>query len=151
MADVKTVFRRILSKSGAIEFSASTEGGNPLVPGAPEIDTMVTAKIDFSTANRMTISGEVHGDNFPNLEVFVHCYRSRTSAILVDGRTTGGRDSGPGTRLFGSHATHRIAKFDAALSLDGSGRLTGAYKATSSTLTDYPSIKPLQREMGLKL
>lgn len=151
MATVKTVFRRILSKTGAVEFSASTEGGNPLVPGAPEIDTMVTAKIDFSTPNRMAISGEVFGDNFPNLEVFVYCYRSRTSAILVDGRTTGGRDSGPGSRLFGSHTTHRIAKFDASLSLDGSGRLTGAYKATSSTLTDYPASKPLQREYSLKL
>lgn len=151
MATVKTVFRLILSKTGAIEFTAGTEGGNPLVPGAPEIDTVVTAKIDFSTPNRMAISGEVFGDNFPNLEVFVHCYRSRTSAILVDGRTTGGRDSGPGTRLFGAHTTHRIAKFDAALSLDGAGRLTGAYKATASTLSEYPSFKIPQREMGLRL
>jgi hypothetical protein len=82
---------------------------------------------------------------------FLYCYRSRTSAILVDGRTTGGRDSGPGSRLFGSHATHRIATFDASLSIDSTGRLAGAYKAAPSTLTDYPSLKLPQREYGLKL
>jgi len=152
MATVKTTFRKGLSKSrGTIAFSASTEGGNPLVPGAPEIDTGVNVEVDFSGQNRMNISGEVYGDNFPNLEVFVYCYRSRTSVILVDGRTTGGRDSGPGSRLFGSHATHRIAGFDVSVSLDGAGRITGTYKAPASTLTDYPSIKLPQREYGFKL
>lgn len=151
MATVKTAFRKGASKTTGIAFSASTEGGNPLVPGAPEIDTGVNVEVDFSTPYRMAISGEVFGDNFPNLEVFVYCYRSRTSVILVDGRTTGGRDSGPGSRLFGSHATHRIARFDVSVSLDGAGRITGSYKAPASTLTDYPSIKLPQREMGLKL
>ncbi|MBX3501650.1 MAG: hypothetical protein KF889_19590 [Alphaproteobacteria bacterium] len=152
MAAVKTTFRKGASKtSGTIAFSAGTEGGNPLVPGAPEIDTIVSVEVDFSRPGRMEISGEVFGDNFPNLEVFVYCYRSRTSAILVDGRTTGGRNSGPGSRLFGSHATHRIARFDVSLSLDSSGRLTGAYKPPATSLTEYPSVKPLQREMGLKL
>lgn len=152
MASVKTAFSRGASKmSGAISFTAGTEGGNPLVPGAPDIDTVVNVDVDFSGPQRMNISGEVFGDNFPNLEVFVYCYRSRASVILVDGRTTGGRDSGPGSRLFGTHTTHRIARFDVTLSLDGAGSITGAYKAPASTLTDYPSIKLPQREMGFKL
>lgn len=151
MAAVKTVFRRGASKTTGISFTATTEGGNPLVPGAPDIDTGVNVDVDFSSPYRMGISGEVFGDNFPNLEVFVYCYRSQTSTILVDGRTTGGRDSGPGSRLFGTHATHRIARFDVSLALDGAGRITGMYKAPASTLTEYPSTKPTQREMGFKL
>jgi hypothetical protein len=149
MATVKMAFSR--KPSSAVEFSAATEGGNPLVPGAPDIDTFVNVKADFSTPGRLAISGEVLGDNFPNLEVFLYCYRSQQSAILVDGRTTGGRDSGPGSRLFGTHATHRIAKFDASLPIDSVGRLTGSHKAPASTLTEYPASKPLQREYGLKL
>lgn len=121
------------------------------MPGAPDIDTFVVVKADFSTSGCMAISSEVLGDNFPNLEVFLYCYRSRTSAILVDGRTSGGRYSGPGSRLFGTHATHRIAKFDASLSLDSAGRLTGGHKAPATTLTDYPATKLPQREYGLKL
>ena len=150
MAKVKIAFAKKPS-SGAIEFSAATEGGNPLVPGAPDIDTYVNVKASFSTPGQLNISGDVLGDNFPNLEVFLYCYRSKLSAILVDGRTTGGRDSGPGSRLFGTHATHRIAKFDVSLPIDGTGRLTGSRTAAASSLTEYPAIKPPPREYGLKL
>ena len=149
-AKVKMTFTKKAS-TGAVEFSAYTEGGNPLVPGAPDIDTYVNVKANFSTPGQLKISGDVLGDNFPNLEVFVYCYRSKLSAILIDGRTTGGRDSGPAARLFGTHATHRIAKFDVSLPIDGTGRLTGSRTAAATTLTEYPAIKPLPRENGFKL
>ena len=148
-AKVKMTFTKKES-TGAVEFSAYTEGGNPLVPGAPDIDTYVNVKAAFSTG-QLNISGDVLGDNFPNLEVFVYCYRSKKSAIIVDGRTTGGRDSGPAARLFGTHSTHRIAKFDVSLPLDSIGRLTAARTAAATTLTEYPAAKPLPRENGLKL
>src|SRR5882672_3285751 len=70
--------RTRLAGPGLIEFEASSAGGNPLIPKSPDVDTYLVARFDFGfeSPRRMRISGEVFGDNFPNLEVFLFCYRS---------------------------------------------------------------------------
>ncbi|MCB1781883.1 MAG: hypothetical protein KDJ34_17710 [Candidatus Competibacteraceae bacterium] len=121
------VTRSKLAGPGLIEFSASTAGANPLVPGAPDIDTSVTVRIDFSKNKSMIISGKVFGDDFPNLEVFLKCYRSNHTALLVDGRTTGGRNTGPFARLAGSHSNQLLCLLNANLPLTEKGTLSVDY------------------------
>lgn len=80
--------RTRLAGPGLIEFEASSAGGNPLIPGAPDIDTYLIARFDFGFGSPplMRISGEVFGDNFPNLEVFLVCYRTANTALLTAAR-----------------------------------------------------------------
>ena len=137
MANVsKTVVRTRLEGPGLIEFEASTAGGNPLIPKSPDIDTYVTARFDFGAVSPrvMRVSGEVHGDNFPNLEVFLICYRSARTALLIDGRTTGGRRTGPMTRLAGGHRGQSLGRLSGALLLNEKGELTRDSTAASSTI-----------------
>lgn len=124
MAHVKnTVVRSTLAGPNLFGFRASTAGGNPLVPGAPNIDTFVDARFEFGRANLLKISGQVYGDDFPNLEVFLVCYRSGKTALLVDGQTEGGRNTGPLAHLAGAHSDQLLATFSAHLELDKNGRL----------------------------
>jgi hypothetical protein len=103
-----------------VAFEASTAGANPLVPGSPDIDTIVKAKFFFHPKT-VIVEGEVFGDDFPNLEVFVTS-RSK-SAMLLDFRTTGGQETGPVTRLNGSHSDQSLGKFSVALPLNDKGEL----------------------------
>jgi hypothetical protein len=124
MAVVKsTVVKNTIHGPSLFGFRASTSGGNPLVPASPDIDTLVDARVDFGLPNMLRISGQVYGDNFPNLEVFVVCYRSGRTALLVDGQTDGGRNTGPMMHLWGSHSEQTLAPLNANLRLDDNGRL----------------------------
>jgi hypothetical protein len=82
-----TVVRSHLAGPSLFEFTASTAGSNPLVPKSPDIDTIVKVRVDFGVLNFMRLDGEVFGNNFPNLEVFLVCLRSMHTALLIDGRT----------------------------------------------------------------
>jgi hypothetical protein len=135
-----TVVRSNLAGPGLFEFTASTAGSNPLVPKSPDIDTIIKARVDFGKPRVLRLDGEVFGDNFPNLEVFLVCYRSAHTALLIDGRTTGGRDTGPYTRLLGSHSGHSLGRFSVALALNETGELASNYTASPTTLPDYPAL-----------
>jgi hypothetical protein len=110
---------------GLISFTASTAGSNPLMPGAPDIDTKVHVRVDWGASNAMKVNGKVEGDDFPNLEVFIRCYQSGNSALLVDGRTTRNRYTGP-MSLFGSGAT--LCTFLATIPLSDKGTFVGEAK-----------------------
>ena len=108
-----------------VAFTASTAGANPLVPGSFDIDTIVKAKFFFHPKT-LIVEGEVFGDDFPNLEVFVTS-RSK-SAMLLDFRTTGGQETGPVARLKGSHSDQSLGKFSVALPLNDNGELAREIK-----------------------
>ena len=129
-----TVVRSRLAGPGLIEFEASTAGGNPLVPKAPDIDTFVTARFDFGSSGALRVSGEAFGDNFPNLEVFLLCYRSGHTALLLDGRTTGGRRTGPMVRLPGTHRNQSLGRFNAMLNLNDRFELTNDSTTSPTTM-----------------
>ncbi len=68
-------------------------GANPLVPGAPDIDT----KLDLSAqvrAGQVCDSGHLYGDAFPNAEVFVVNSHDQPTMLLTFA-TTGGQNTGP--------------------------------------------------------
>ncbi|HTU64355.1 MAG TPA: hypothetical protein VMF52_00275 [Steroidobacteraceae bacterium] len=92
-----------------VRFTAQTAGANPMIPGAPEIDTYVDAEIVF-TPKSLAISGAVRGDNFPNCEVFVTDASGR-GALLFAFATDGGQDTGPMTRLAGDGAGQVLGTF----------------------------------------
>ena len=119
MATVRTK----LHGPSLIEFQASTAGANPLIPGSPDIDTYITARADFGMPRTLRISVVARGDNFPNLEVFLYCFTTSRTALLIDGRTTGGRRTGPVTRLPGSHSEQFLGSSNANLLLSEIGGL----------------------------
>jgi hypothetical protein len=129
-----TNVRTSLAGPSLIEFSASTAGGNPLIPKSPDIDTFVTARFDFGSPKLLRIGGEVFGDNFPNLEVFLMCYRSSHTALLIDGRTTGGRRTGPMTRLAGAHSKQSLGKLSGTLLLNDAGEMSRDYTTGATTI-----------------
>ena len=115
--------------------SASTASPWPLTPAAltPDINTIVNVFVDFSSGVSLSVSGEVWGDNFPNLEVFLVCYRSMHTALLIDGRTTGNRDFGPLLRLRGTNEDCSLGKFylNWALNKKGEAVLDSTVKPTT--------------------
>jgi hypothetical protein len=118
-----TVTRSAPTASG-VSFAFSTAGANPLAPpGAPDIDTFVDLSVNW-TVGRMLIDGQVRGDNFPNAEAFVLDTHGR-GVIIFDFRTGGGQDSGPFTRLFGSHSKQVLGSIAASIPLDAAGNFTG--------------------------
>jgi hypothetical protein len=121
-----TVVRDRLTGPGLIQFTAHTAGANPFIPGSPNIDTFVKARFSFGSKS-LDVTGETFGDNFPNLEVFLHCYHNKRSALLLDGHTTGDRDSGPATRLIGAHSDQSLGKINANLALDDKRELASDY------------------------
>jgi hypothetical protein len=128
--------RTTMAGPSLIEFEANTAGANPLIPKSPDIDTFVKARFDFGFGNppMMRIYGEVFGDNFPNLEVFLVCYRSSHTALLIDGRTTGGRRTGPITRLAGGHRDQSLGKLSGTLLLTEGGELVRDYTTAPTTM-----------------
>jgi hypothetical protein len=118
---------------------ASSHGGNPLTPSAvtPDIDVYVDVRVGFGT-NTIEISGEAFGDNFPALEIFLYSYRSARAAMLLDGRTTGGANTGPPTRLEGTNSWFRLGSFHVRLRLAGDGELAANTTVPPTTLASYP-------------
>jgi hypothetical protein len=111
--------------ANSISFIASTAGANPMfrIRGignvAPDIDTFV----DFSAewvGSGVRFIGAVRGDDFPNAEVFVLDAKDQ-GCLLFDGRTTGGQDIGPMTRLAGAHELQRLGSFWCTMPLSSQG------------------------------
>ncbi len=133
----KTVVRTTLQGPDQFGFRASTAGNNPLIKPSPDINTFVDAEFDFGTPTKLKIRGEVFGDNFPNLEVFLLCYRSSHTALLLDGRTSGSASAGPATRLLTSHEWFSLGKFSSELSLDKNGELSLNSMVAPMALKEY--------------
>ncbi|HEX7564056.1 MAG TPA: hypothetical protein VF396_12520 [Bradyrhizobium sp.] len=102
-----------------ISFSASTAGANPMIPGAPDIDTFVDFRVDW-VGTGLRFQGSLRGDDFPNAEVFVLDSKGQ-GCLLFDGRTTGGQNTGPMTRLAGAHQSQRLGSFHCAMPISPSG------------------------------
>ena len=111
-----TVATRSLS---LVRFTAMTAGANPMVPGAPDIDTFVDLSVTFGPSE-LVIYGTVHGDTFPNAEVFVVDDVGK-AILLWDYTTTGGQDTGPMTRLVGSHRSTTLGTLSVRLPIKQSG------------------------------
>ena len=102
-----------LTRTGRdLRFTVHTAGSLPLIPGAPDIDTY----IDFSVTrlgDKLVYGGLVRGDNFPNAEVFIHRagVTKPTPVAVWHFATTGGRNTGPMTRLAGAHKYKVLGSF----------------------------------------
>ena len=129
-----TVVRSTLAGPDLFGFETSTAGANPMVPLSPDINTFLQARIDFGLAGKLRIQCEVFGDNFPNLEVFLMSWRSNYTALLIDGRTTGGRNFGPQLRLWGESRNHRLAGCSSIMDLDADGSFTRNHTVGPTTL-----------------
>jgi hypothetical protein len=113
--------------SNGIAFTLATAGGNPMVPGAPDIDTFVDIELRWG-AGVLSAAGQVRGDDFPNAEVFLKDAHGR-GALLFDFRTGGGRHSGPFTRLYGAHATQVLGPIAITVPLDAAGNFARSVAA----------------------
>ena len=131
----KTLVRKTIIGADLFGFKASTAGDNPLIKGSFDLNTYVDVEIDFGLAGKMRASGKTFGDNFPNLEVFILCFRSSRSALLMDGQTSGGRNLGPSFRLPGASENYLLGTFSAELALDDKGELAAS---TSTPPTKLP-------------
>jgi len=107
-ASVKIKLSNFRSAGNGIQFTAYTEGGNPMVPGAPDIDTFVDLVAHFGP-NQCQFTGELRGDGFPNAEV-IFVDPSGTSHLVLDYRTSSGI-TGPMTRLMGNGEKNKFARF----------------------------------------
>lgn len=103
----------------AIRFTTSTAGANPMIPGAPDIDTYVNLSVTFRT-NELVFDGNVCGDDFPNAEVFVYDGVGN-SVLLFDFVTSRGQNTGPMTGLAGAHETNTLGSFFARIPIRPSG------------------------------
>jgi len=108
-----------LATATRLSFRAQAVGANPMVPKAPDIDTFIDVDVEWITSS-LRIRGSVYGDDFPNAEVFVRDAKG-VGCLLFDGRTTGGRDTGPMTRLAGAHASQLLGTFSCVLGLAPDG------------------------------
>lgn len=124
--------------AGAVRFTASTAGANPMVPVAPDIDTFVDFTAEW-LGTGVRFSGVVRGDDFPNAEVFV-LDENGMGCLLFDGRTTGGQDSGPFTRLAGDHESQVLGSFSCAVPLRPDGTFTAA--KNGCVVTTMGATKP---------
>ena len=107
--DVQSKISKQKVNGNTLSFTLYTEGANPLVPGAPDIDTFVDVEITFADA--IHYKGKVRGDRFPNAEIFV-VERGGRAIPLFDFRTGHGRNIGPFTRLFGAGKDNELGAFD---------------------------------------
>jgi hypothetical protein len=135
-----TAVRTTLAGPSLFGFRASTAANVPLIPGSPDINTFVECTVNYGVRDQLRIAGETFGDNFPNLEVFLVCFASARTALLLDGQTSGGPHSGPATRLFGSKEFFSLAKFSANLSLNQKGELASDYKVAPTPLREYAGL-----------
>ena len=117
-----TLVRSTLTGPDLFGFKASTAASNPLVKPSPDINTFVDVTVNFAVPQRLTIRAQAFGDYFPNLEVFLLCFRSARTALLIDGRTPLGPDAGPFS-LPGTGEYHDLGYFSGALALDQKGEL----------------------------
>lgn len=123
--------------SSRLAFTAQTAGANPMLPKAPDIDTFVDVEIDF-VGNSLRFRGTLRGDDFPNAEVFVLDAKG-TGCLLFDGRTTGGQDTGPMTRLAGDHSSQRLGAFSSVVGLARDGNFLAPKTSCAKTMMSAPN------------
>jgi len=128
-----TLVKSTLTGTNLFGFKASTAASNPLVKPSPDINTFVDVTVNFAVPQRLTIQLQAFGDYFPNLEVFLLCYRSARSALLIDGRTPLGPDAGPFS-LPGTGEYHSLGYFSGHLALDQKGELASNTTVKSTEL-----------------
>jgi hypothetical protein len=134
-----------LVSTSSVSFTASTAGANPMVPGAPDIDTFVDFRAVWSGTG-VRFFGVVRGDDFPNAEVFVLDSKGQ-GFLLFDGRTTGGQNTGPMTRLAGAHASQTLGTFQCAVPLSPQGIFLSARNSCPVTKME-PGKPPSQARLG---
>lgn len=100
---------------GVLKFTAHSEGALPLIPMSPDIDTFVDV-IARETASGVMMEGKVRGDSFPNAEVFLVNPQNARSIVLFHFETTGGRITGPVSRLPGAHSKNVLGNFEKSFS-----------------------------------
>jgi len=122
-----------------IAFTASTAGANPMTPpGSPDIDTYVDFKAEWlvqpnsDIATHIRFSGKIRGDNFPNAEVFVLDANSG-GVLLFNGVTTGGKNTGPMTRLAGAHVNQILGNFSNVVSISNE-KFDKSYSCAPTTM-----------------
>jgi hypothetical protein len=108
----------------------------PLLPGTPDINTRVTACFDFTIPGVMMARGSAYGDDFPNLEAFLVSPSGHT-ALLVDAYTTGGKNTGPLTRLLGSHDDQLLAQFNQSIPVDRQGELKSDIRGPRTVMREW--------------
>jgi len=109
-----------LARKGMVAFVASSAGSNPLVPGAPDIDTFVVVLAIFRPGE-LLITGQVNGDGFPHAEVFLRDSKGTARMLMEYSTSSGG--AGPFHRLWGPHQDNVIGKFRTKIALNGDGSL----------------------------
>ena len=102
-----------------LRFTAQTAGANPMVPLAPAIDTFLDMQIVFRD-QAIEFSGKMRGDDFPNAELFVTDATGQ-AVMLFEFATSGGRTTGPMTRLAGDHSSVVLGSFSKRVGLLASG------------------------------
>jgi hypothetical protein len=136
-SDVACEIAKKVVFENSVSFTASTAGANPMVPGAPAIDTYVDFKASW-LGTGVRFEGVARGDDFPNAEVFV-VDDEGLGCLLFDGRTTGGRQTGPMTRLMGSHESQYLGSFSCAMPLTLDGGFTASKsRCPITTMSDRP-------------
>lgn len=130
MAGVRVTLSNVRTTATSVNFTVYSEGANPMVPGAPDIDTFVDFEARLQS-DRALFRGTVRGDGFPNAEVFLVDPAGNT-LLLLDFRTKSG-DAGPFTRLMGSGAGNKLADFSQTVALGRDGTL-GARMGGSNVL-----------------
>jgi len=107
---MKAAIMGVNKSPGSISFTVFTAGSNPLVPGAPDIDTYVDFKATWIAASGTTrYEGVVRGDSFPNAEVFI-VEENKREVLLFDFQTSSSKNTGP-LRLVGEHASVVLGTF----------------------------------------
>ncbi|MCW5633741.1 MAG: hypothetical protein KIT17_10430 [Rubrivivax sp.] len=121
-SEVAANVRVIARRSGYLRFRASSAGGNPMLGFlAPNIDTFVEIGVLFF-GHELLVNGIVSGDDFPNAEVFL-ASPGGGAQLLFDFHTTGGRHSGPFTRLAFDHEDNVLGTFWLRVPLRAGGEL----------------------------
>jgi hypothetical protein len=113
--------------------------------GATDIDTILDVRVEW-IANTLRVQGSVRGDDFPNAEVFVLDAEEK-GCLLFDGRTTGGQNSGPITRLAGAHDGQRLGSFFCAIGLGADGGFIASKPACPITIMKQ-AVHPADRAIG---
>ena len=123
-SNVRFTVSDIKTTALGISFVALTEGSNPMIPGAPDIDTYVDLSAKWM-GDMLHFEGRLRGDSFPNAEVFVMDGADHV-CLLFDGRTGGGRNTGPFTRLLGAGESNFLGSFSKAVPLSPMGNFVAS-------------------------
>jgi hypothetical protein len=130
---LKDIFFHRIIADGADKLNSKLRPGSPRPQGTPDIDTFVDFKATFS-GDKALFEGVVRGDGFPNAEVFM-LDTSLQVVALLDYRTKSGA-AGPLHRLFGSHASNRLASFRLEIELKPDGSFRRDYKGSATVVQE---------------